>query len=269
MIGRLQSLAWCIRHTGWSNTVRYKYDRIRLALGVPLHGEMRFQPAGVAYPLIVRRGRSSDMEVYRAIFIEREYEAVKLPDPPKLIFDLGANVGASSIYFLNRFPEARVVAVEPDANNFAQCQRNLAPYGSRAQAVQGAVWSHRTHLRIRAEEPGQGREWAISVEDSPSAAEGSIPAWDLPSLLELVPGAQQIDLLKVDIEGGETKVFDSGSAAWMDRVRNICIELHGPHCDEVFFKALEGRRYKMLRSGELTICLGLRRAQEEPSSMAR
>ena len=78
------------------------------------------------------------------------------------------------------------------------------------------------------------------------------------SLLDMVT-AESVDLLKVDIEGAEKAVFDSGAIRWLHRIRNICIELHGPHCKAAFFRALEGFDYDLSHSCELTICRNLRR----------
>jgi len=47
-----------------------------------------------------------------------------------LIIDAGANVGYSSVYFLSNFPNCRVIAIEPDGDNFASLQKNLAPMAS-------------------------------------------------------------------------------------------------------------------------------------------
>jgi hypothetical protein len=106
---RLRSLQQCVQHTGLLNTLTYKWDRMRLAAGFPAVGLLRILPRGLEHPLELRRGKSSDMEVYRAIFIEREYDTVEAGADPKLILDLGANIGASAAYFLSRFPRAVVV----------------------------------------------------------------------------------------------------------------------------------------------------------------
>lgn len=48
-----------------------------------------------------------------------------------LVVDCGANVGYSSMYFLDRFKGCEVVSIEPDRNNFEVMESNLAHYGSR------------------------------------------------------------------------------------------------------------------------------------------
>ena len=71
-------------------------------------------------------------------------------------------------------------------------------------------------------------------------------------------GAGRVDLLKVDIERSELEVFDSSSASWLPKVRNICIELHGDDCKEVFMHALKDFEYDLSSSEELTVCRNLR-----------
>jgi hypothetical protein len=67
-------------------------------------------------------------------------------------------------------------------------------------------------------------------------------------------GGGDIDLLKVNIEGAELAVFGADAIRWLPRIRNICIELHNPECQEVFFRALADFNYELEYSGELTIC---------------
>jgi hypothetical protein len=86
---------------------------------------------------------------------------------------------------------------------------------------------------------------------------GEIEAWDVGTLIEMA-GAQQVDLLKVDIERAELAVFGDTAKSWLPRIRNICIELHGPDCQEVFFQALKDFDYELSHSGELTVCRDLR-----------
>jgi len=174
------------------------------------------------------------------------------------VLDLGANVGFSSAYFLSVFPKAQVVAVEPDDRNLLVCKVNLSPYGDRAIVVHGAVWSKPCKLRLLRGKYGDGREWATQVHES-IEGEGSpteIEAWDVGRLIDLAGGGP-VDLLKVDIEGAEMSVFGNSTGSWLHKVRNICIELHGADCQEVFFAALEDFDYELGHSGELTICRNL------------
>ncbi len=65
------------------------------------------------------RPNTSDVEVFKQIFAWREYRCLDDVHDASLIIDCGANVGYSAVYFLTRYPNARVIAVEPDADNFS------------------------------------------------------------------------------------------------------------------------------------------------------
>ena len=217
-------------------------------MGRPEPGTLILSPRQASFPLKIRAGGSSDIEVFGQIFCQEEYACLRDLPAPKVIFDLGANVGYSSAYLLSCFPSASLIAVEPDRGNFEQCRQNLAPYGERVQLVHGGIWNRRCRLSL--DSGGDGREWALQVRES---EQGEIAAWDIPSLMAMAD-ADAIDLLKVDIERSEIAVFDRDCLPWLRKVRNICIELHGADCEAAFNKAMKGFACRRSVSGELTIC---------------
>jgi FkbM family methyltransferase len=202
------------------------------------------------------------MQVFAQIFVTQNYSCVRNLQAPSLVIDLGANGGFSSAYFLSIFPHAQVIAVEPDERTAALCKSNLGPYGNRALVLHGAAWSKRTKLRVVKGEYGDGREWFTQVHEldeglnecDPSG--NSVQAWDVGTLIEM-SGHSEVDLLKVDIERAELSVFSESAGEWLPRVRNICIELHGKDCENVFFAALKDFNYQLEQFGELTVCRNL------------
>ncbi len=193
------------------------------------------------------------MEVFHQIFICEEYSTLRGLENVSQVLDLGANVGYSSAYFLSCFPNSCVLAVEPDDENFEVCRMNLKPYGDRVICLRGAVWNERTSLSFARETLGAGQEWGRRVQRPTEGSAGECQAWDMDSLIGIA-GASQVDLLKVDIEGAELAVFGETAKQWMCKVRNICIELHGPDCQQTFLHTLAGFDYELEHSGELTIC---------------
>ncbi len=225
---------------------------------------MKIKPRQANYPLFARLGDSSDISVFNEIFNFNGYASLRNLPSPRLIVDLGANVGYASAYFLSCFSTANVVAVEPDPGTFELCCRNLAPYGGRVQVVRGAAWSRRCKLEL-ARGAGDGREWATQVRESNGRRDdATVEGWDIPSLLEL-SGGREIDLLKIDVEGSELEIFGNNSSRWLPKVRNICIELHGPACEEAFLRALGDFEYDLGLFGDLTICWNLRRKSSSSS----
>src|SRR4051812_34765918 len=59
---------------------------------------------------VLARAKSSDVQVFHQIFIEREYRCLDAIDCNGLIIDCGANVGYSAAYFLSRYPKAQLIA---------------------------------------------------------------------------------------------------------------------------------------------------------------
>lgn len=213
------------------------------------HGNSTITTRLSAFPMFVRQG-TSDLLVFDQVFIDREYRCIDHLKNVRLIIDAGANVGYSSAYLLTRFPDSRVVALEPDPANFVGLCRNLRPWSDRATLVQAALWSEPAMLDFRAETTATGDEWGRQVE----ARVGDVRALDMPSLI-----AQHgpIDLLKIDIEGAEKHVF-AADVSWLDSVRNIVIELHSENDRNIFAHAIGGQDYAVSKCEELTVCLSER-----------
>jgi FkbM family methyltransferase len=203
---------------------------------------------------------TSDYAAYQQVFREEEYGGVGEIGDPRIIIDCGANIGLASIYFLNRFPECTVLAVEPDAENVSICRHNLQPYGARAKVIHGAVWSDRGRLTVIPSRFGPAEKWGIQVRpfQSGDPEQTAVDAFDIPSLMACAQ-VSQVDLLKIDIERSELVLFSSSIEQWLPRVRNLVIELHDEECSRAFFSALEYYDYRLLHRGDLTYCLGLNR----------
>lgn len=244
---------------GVSATMQWVALRFAAKVGLPEPAVWRVRPRQVLHPLQARLRGSSDPYVFEQMFICEEYSCLRELNEPSLVLDLGANVGFSSAYFLSVFPKARIVAVEPDERNLACCKANLSPYGERVMLLHGAVWSRTATLRLLRGTFGDGREWATQVGElsEDERTSGGVQAWDVGSLIDM-SGGSTVDLLKIDIERAELSVFGESADSWLHRVRNICIELHGKDCEEVFFAALKDFDYELGHSGELTICRNLR-----------
>ncbi len=201
------------------------------------------------YPVRYRRG-TSDLNVFDQIFVEREYNCLDSVGNLDLIIDCGANVGFSSAYFLSQHPNASIIAIEPDPDNFALLERNVAPYGSRVNCIRAAIWPTCTQVRLTASTTRPGDEWGRQVE---ADAAGDIQAIDIPTLLAK-SGADRISLLKIDIEGAEAELFASGTEAWLPNVDTLVIEIHGQHCGEIVHSAIAGEGFNVTSCGELTVC---------------
>jgi FkbM family methyltransferase len=243
--------ATLVANLGVLPAVIFKYQDLR-------HRRARAGPPYVLYSRHARhpmrcRPNTSDVDVFQQIFGFREYRCLDNVRDASLIIDCGANVGYSTAYFLTRYPRAKVIAVEPDPDNFAVLEANVAPYGARCRAIRSAVWSSKTGLVMNEEPFGDGREWARTVRPIRAGEAPLMTAVDIGTLLE-ESGMDRISIMKIDIEGAEAEVFSANYERWLHRVDNLVIELHGERCKRVFAQAIEHAGFTVSECDELTVC---------------
>jgi FkbM family methyltransferase len=208
----------------------------------------RFREAAIRHPSIKHpvhlRIRTSDVPVFKQIIVNREYDfGFPLPENA-VIIDAGANIGMASVYFANKFPTARIIALEPDPSNFAMLEKNVRPY-PQIRPINAALWEQSTSMRITHEEWGTAGR---TCEPDESGTIQAITTKELCLSFEL----DHIDLFKLDIEGAESGIFEN-SSEWIGKVDRIVIELHDrciQGCSESFFGAT--RDFSHQHRGEYT-----------------
>jgi FkbM family methyltransferase len=194
-------------------------------------------PGGIRHPVWMRV-RTSDVSAYQQIFLRREY-AFEVTRTPRTIVDAGANVGYASVYFANRYPDATIVALEPEPSNFELLVKNTAPYPN-VRPVHGALWSEDGELDIVSVD--SAGHWGTMTQmageqlaDARGRVSGATPAFSVPTLMAR-HGLDHVDIFKIDIEGAEREVFADPSA-WLPRVDALIVELHEhrkPGCEPSF-----------------------------------
>jgi FkbM family methyltransferase len=215
-------------------------------------GPYKLYSKEAAYPLQCRPG-TSDRKVFEEIYIARAYQELDSVNDTRLIIDCGANVGYASAYFLSRFPQAHVIAIEPDPDNFALLTTNLAPYQGRYWARCAAVWSHATGLVLSETPYRDGQAWARQVRPAQAHEPPTIVATDIGTVLA-ESGFERISILKVDIERAEAVVFAENYAHWLEKVDNLVIELHDEECQAIFLNAIAAENFVVSQAKGLTIC---------------
>ncbi len=166
------------------------------------------------------RPRTGDFFILHEIFTNTCYRLPEaLVERAATIMDLGANIGMTTLFFSQYFPDAKYICVEPNPANTAVLRRNLSSLGDRAEVIEAAIsdssgqstfddsgWSWGGHLIDNAD---SGRPIRCCTVDQ--------------ILAESRVGT--IDLLKVDVEGAERRIFRN-TPAWLARVRCMIVELH-------------------------------------------
>lgn len=249
------------RRLGWTGFLQYRMITFR--------NRRRPGPDGACWRLRARgfphafegRWGTSDVEVFKQVIVQEHYEPLVRLHPAsgtvRWILDGGANVGYSTVWLLTRFPNARVVAVEPDPSNFQRLKAAVAPYADRAILVQGAIWPvpGTLHFDTRPRPPRQ--EWAIRVQAAaPAHPAAAIEAWPIPRLASTFALAP-FDIVKLDVEGAETAIFGSGDRSWISSCSLLAVELHGLEAEQTYRQALvdfppPDRQWQVLPVGEIS-----------------
>jgi FkbM family methyltransferase len=218
---RMDFIQNCFRSFGIYNSwhLLRLLNRTESESGQPINIPAEFAGA----PLLLRSG-TSDVEAFYKIFAWKEYHLPPefLPGRVRSIVDLGANIGFSVFYFASQFPGAQIIGLEPDSENYQLLEMNTRNI-KRLNLVNAGIWSRRASLRI---ENPHDRPDSYRVCECPPGAPGSIPAYSVPDLMETYH-LDEIDILKVDVEGAERQIFTEGCEAWLPKVRTLIIELHG------------------------------------------
>lgn len=197
--------------------IRSRASRAFLGLAWRYGGTPRYQPTPVRF--LRYRFRVPDalsfLWQFKEIFVEEAYH-FKASGPQPLIYDCGANVGTSCVYFQQLYPKARVKAFEADPNIAHYLKQNLTSNGlQKVEVIAKAVWTDEAGIELSQEGADSGSVY------------GSGHKVRVPSvrLRDLLAREESVDMLKIDIEGAETAVLtDCGEV--LSRVRHLFVEYH-------------------------------------------
>ena len=217
-----------------------EYLALRLAHGRDLRS---FRAHSLRFPLMYRAG-TTDSKVIIGTIVREEYATPLLPDRAGVIIDAGANVGDVSCWLLSRYPDAIVIAIEPSPDTFAVLKQNLEPYGSRAVAVNAALWSGPCDLRLGREET------ACATVTHPAGGGGLVTGVSLPMLLDRYGRIDNnIIIFKCNIEGADREVFGVSPERWMDRIGMIIVDTHGPDAERIVLESASRNGFSCARYG--------------------
>lgn len=204
------------------------------------------QPDGIKYPIQLREN-TTDEAIFKQAFIGKEHD-IPLPFPPRWILDLGAYTGIVASFYTNKYPEAHIVSVEPESQNYRLLDLNTKHYPN-IHIIKGAVWSKDEPLAIVDKSLG---ECGYIV----GAAKGKyeFKGYSIPTIMKhfKIP---YIDLLKVDIEGSEKELF-SKNTSWISLVNCVACETHERFkkgCDAAYKSLFSNKDFTFSKRGEFKI----------------
>lgn len=197
------------------------------------------------------RNGGSDIRVFKQIFFDEVYNFFPQEFDPKIIVDAGSNVGYSPIWFSKKFPRAKVIAIEPEKENFKILKANSIKYPN-VNCIEKALWYEKTILKIF--DSGSG-SWGFQTHKVEDKKDGNVETITIQEILNKMD-ASQIDLLKIDIEGAEFELFKFNADKWLNYIKMIMIETHDnkkPGCTAIIDQMVLPLGFKKFETKELKI----------------
>jgi FkbM family methyltransferase len=226
--------------TGLYLAIRYKFNRTK-DLKLP----------GIKEKLSLR-SNTTDKATFYQVFIKKQYN-IALPKKPEVLIDGGANIGLFTILIKNKYPNAKIICIEPDPENFDLLRKNVLAY-ENVYCENCGLWNRDTLLNVY--DKYNGGKCALIVEED---KEGKIKSISLDTLMKKY-SLDRIDVLKLDIETSEKNLFTENFQNWLSKTKVIIIELHDwmeAGCAKAFFQAINKtiKSYSYSHSGENVVII--------------
>jgi FkbM family methyltransferase len=213
------------------------------------------------HKVVVRNQNHSDYDVFKQIFNFEEYKIILSllsNNPPflngeKVLIDAGANVGYSTVYFLNYNIFSKVFCIEPSSSNVEVLRKNinLLDISNNIFIYENGLCG-RENVRFELGNSFRdGRDWSNTTNENYN---GTISGITINQIVRY-NNLKEITFLKVDIEGAERFIFNNESdISFLNITKIIAIEIHDEFLiRDVIYKILKEKGFLILESGELTI----------------
>lgn len=172
------------------------------------------------------RGGTLDLMIAREILCEEsEYRSPKSIDP-KVIIDVGANIGMTSLYYLTLYQNAKIFCFEPVPENLELLRRNLEPYADRVTIIpKGLGDAEGVFTFERSTDPRNfgGGGFHGGGEGDCSL---SLPVTTLRQVAK-EHQIDRVDLIKLDAEGAEWPTLKGAPPELIANAEVLIGELHG------------------------------------------
>ena len=238
--------------------------------------ELSSKEGSISYPvnnkdltLYFRKFPASDIGVFNQVFLHHCYLPIinkvreSIPASAEIkIIDAGANVGYSCVYFKTWFPEAQIVAIEPEESNPRQLKKNMEINGLELnELVRGALWNKSAYLEV-VRDFRDNREASFTVKEATKPT--SIKGYGFEEILSS-KGWEEIDLAKIDIEGSEGFLFDTNvnADAILSKTKFLAIEIHDEfNIRPVIYEHLKRNGFSYFEFDDLTLAINLKKLKD-------
>lgn len=146
-----------------------------------------------------------DVRTLNEVFFRQDYGDTS----PRVVVDIGANIGLTSLYFLSRRPDSKVYAWEPVPANVEVLRRNVAVFEDRCVVHTAALAPAAGEAEFITEQIGRYSGLAAYSARQGGVRE-TVQCEAIGAALRAVLAEEgRIDLVKIDTEGSEEALVAS------------------------------------------------------------
>lgn len=166
-------------------------------------------------------------QLKREIFSHHNYYLEDDLGNNPFIIDAGAHIGLSTLYFKSLWPNARILAIEPNPKSIAYLQQNLQQNLIENVTIEPVALATSVGQVDFYIDPTDD-DWQSTASLHPSAWTNTRPGEPIKVQTQTLSHYldRPIDLLKMDIEGVEERVLLSAGEK-IRQVKHLFIEFHG------------------------------------------
>lgn len=165
--------------------------------------------------------------LYREIFVKQEY-FIPIKKTP-LILDCGSNIGLSVLFFKLFYPCSVIHAFEPLPENYNLLEKNILQNKLKdVKSYNVAISNKDSYLKLYySKEDIANSNLRSSVFSERSNIDLDVVIVKSISLSNFIDKLDQIDILKMDIEGAEFSVFENLTKKnVLSKINHILLEVH-------------------------------------------
>lgn len=201
---------------------------------------------------------SSDVSVFNQVIFNQEYkylvELLNLKNiKVETILDCGANIGLTSIYLSSSYEKTNIYAFEPANETFKRLENHIVLNNlSNIKLFKKGVWNKSTFLKAD-NSFRDGNDWSFRLVETQKKEEALFETISIDEVISQ-NNINSIDILKIDIEGGEVDLFSTNYSDWLSKTKVIAIEIHDEFdCRIDIENKIKSAGFQLYHSGELTI----------------
>ena len=180
---------------------------------------------------IYYRTSSSDMSlIYEILLKPRKKAEYFFPKElePKVILDIGGNIGITSIFLSTLFPKAKIYTFEPIKENFDLLKKNIQKY-KKITAFNVGLASKNGSFKVYLSDNPENFGGASLYSEGDGNDIESFSECEVKNINEFLKDhdIDSIDLIKIDTEGAEFEILSTLNKNLLKKVSWITGELHG------------------------------------------